>query len=368
MRKKQHLGWAALAGGVVCGVMGWQLGCDSTADAKPGPRFVLKSPVQDKALAKVGDRVLTEDELIGSQAMDFLAIERKRYDMLVASVRQQAVDTLIGAEAAKAKQPLETYLDQKVAVLDKGAIKPEEVAQFMKERNVPEGAEVRGRVEAYLLSQKKKEKIDAYLARLTQKQPIELYFKKPVLKSLPSWESSPWDGKKDAPVQVVVISDFQCPFCARGADTVRQVKAKYKDQVALIFKHYPLPFHPDALPVAEASMCAFEQGDAFFWKFHDAVFREQASVFKNHKLDEAALNKLVQGLRLNVERYKACVTAKKYASAVQADIEAVQKLGVTGTPLFLINGSPLSGAVGLEAFATEIEDALMEKAALKAGN
>src|SRR4029079_7810913 len=74
----------------------------------------------------------------------------------------------------------------------------------------------------------------------------------------PSW------GDKSAPVTIVEFSDFQCPFCSRVLPTVKQIKEKYAGKVRIVWRNYPLPFHQNALPAAEAAMAANEQGK--FWE------------------------------------------------------------------------------------------------------
>lgn len=78
------------------------------------------------------------------------------------------------------------------------------------------------------------------------------------------------DGSKNAKVKVVEFSDFECPFCARAFPTIKALQAKYGDKLSLEYRHYPLPFHPNAQKAAEASECAGEQGK--FWQMHDKMF------------------------------------------------------------------------------------------------
>ena len=86
-------------------------------------------------------------------------------------------------------------------------------------------------------------------------------------------------GKRDAPVTIVQYSDFQCPYCSRVEPTMDQVKSTYgPDKVRIVWKNYPLPFHQNAKPAAEAAQGVFALGgnDAF-WKWHDTDFKNQAA-------------------------------------------------------------------------------------------
>ncbi|MBZ5728825.1 MAG: DsbA family protein [Acidobacteriia bacterium] len=85
--------------------------------------------------------------------------------------------------------------------------------------------------------------------------------------------SFPARGKEDAPVTIAVFSDFQCPYCARFADMLKDVLPD--ERVRLVFRHLPLPMHPWARPAAEAAACAQEQGNGHFWSLHDFIFEHQ---------------------------------------------------------------------------------------------
>ena len=89
----------------------------------------------------------------------------------------------------------------------------------------------------------------------------------------PSAPDDPVRGNPKAPVTIVLFSDFQCPFCARVGPTLDEVQRAYGDKVRIVWKHQPLPFHPNALPAAEAAEAAREQGK--FWQMHDRLFAAQ---------------------------------------------------------------------------------------------
>ena len=151
----------------------------------------------------------------------------------------------------------------------------------------------------------------------------------------------------DARVTVEVWSDFQCPFCAKGAATVQQLRQKYGDQVRIVFRHQPLPFHESARPAAIASMAAHEQGR--FWEFHDALFANQQA------LDRESLLALAGKLKLDVERFRRELASSTWSQYVEAEVTEARRRGVSGTPTFFINGKPLVGAQPLAAFTQAID-------------
>jgi protein-disulfide isomerase len=163
----------------------------------------------------------------------------------------------------------------------------------------------------------------------------------------------PSRGPADAPVQIVEFSDFQCPYCLQSVATIERVLKEYGDRVRLVYRHLPLPNHPDAWPAAEASMCAAEQDR--FWPFHDRLFANQ------DKLAVDALKQHAADLGLDTAAFNACVDSRRHQAAVQADTEAAQALGVSGTPAFFVNGRPLSGAQPFPRFKEVIDEELQRR-------
>jgi protein-disulfide isomerase len=184
---------------------------------------------------------------------------------------------------------------------------------------------------------------------------VEVYFAKPKLQINVDPGNAPSFGKSDAQVTIVEFSDFQCPFCSRAAQTVSQLKNKYGSKVRFAFRQFPLPMHKDARPTAEASLCVNEQGAEKFWKFHDHAFKNQ------DKLDAASLEKYAKESGANIAKFKECLSAKKFADAVQKDLEYGEKIGVKSTPTFFVNGQLVSGAVPIEQFDEIIEEEMSQK-------
>ncbi len=168
-----------------------------------------------------------------------------------------------------------------------------------------------------------------------------------------SADDDPVLGDADAPVTIVEFSDFQCPFCKKANDeALKEVKEKYVQtgKVKLVYRDFPLEFHPEAEPAALAAECADEQGK--FWEYHDLLFANQAS------LSDANYKKWAQELGLDTEQFNGCYKGLKYLDEMRADMSDGQKYGVSGTPAFFVNGKLLTGAQPYAAFEQEIEAAL----------
>jgi len=117
--------------------------------------------------------------------------------------------------------------------------------------------------------------------------------------------------------------------------------------VRIVFKHYPLDFHKDAMPAAMASIAALEQGK--FWEYHDKLFANQ------QKLPRPFLIQYARELGLNAQQFESALDAPRVKSAIDADVAEAKSLGITGTPGFFVNGRFLSGAKPFEEFARVID-------------
>jgi len=160
-------------------------------------------------------------------------------------------------------------------------------------------------------------------------------------------------GSDDAPVTMIEYSDFECPFCGRfWSQTLPDIEKDYIDtgKVKLIYKHFPLSFHPQAQPAAEASECASEQGR--FWEYHDMVYANQDSMNRNSYIQWAT------DLGLDVTQFNSCFDSGKYRSKVQQNLIEGQQAGVQGTPAFFINGELVSGAQPYSVFQQVIDSKL----------
>ena len=163
----------------------------------------------------------------------------------------------------------------------------------------------------------------------------------------------PAKGAKNAPLQVVIFSDFQCPFCKRVEPQLSQLEKDYGSKVHMVWKNYPLPFHNNAEPAAEAAMAAGAQGK--FWEMHDKLFEN------NTALDRANLEKYAQELGLNMAKFKSDLDAQKYKDQIQSDTKEGQAVGVNGTPAVFINGRKINGAYPWETFKKIADEELAKK-------
>lgn len=167
-------------------------------------------------------------------------------------------------------------------------------------------------------------------------------------------------GSANAPVWVVEVSDFQCPYCEEWhRETYPVIKREYVDagKVRLAYINFPLSIHRNAWPAAEAAMCAGTQNR--FWPMHDALFAAQA-VWERLADPTPVLDSLARSVGVDLDAYHACITEHKVRPLIQADIDRATEAGVNGTPSFLIGKTMISGAQPAEVFRRAIDAALKQ--------
>lgn len=160
-------------------------------------------------------------------------------------------------------------------------------------------------------------------------------------------------GPADAEVVIQEFSDFQCPVCRRVLPTLEKVRKEYGPKVRIVYRDYPLDFHPDAHLAAQAAREVFEQrGNDAFWNYHDILLQNQ------HALARTDLEKYAKRIRgIDMQRFRLALDSGKHASDVDADMKAVARAGARiGTPAFFINGKlAIQGAYPFETFRAAID-------------
>jgi protein-disulfide isomerase len=170
--------------------------------------------------------------------------------------------------------------------------------------------------------------------------------------------SRPARGPVDAKVTIVEFSDYQCPFCSRGYQTMEnQILKEYGDKVRFIYKDFPLPMHPWATPAAIATVCALEQKDTdAYWKLYHYYFENQRDLSLQN-LKEKTLE-VLKDSKIDVAKWTDCFDNKKTEDLVKKEQAEGSAVGVSGTPAFIINGRLVSGAQPFENFKAVIDDEL----------
>jgi protein-disulfide isomerase len=311
-----------------------------------------------RTVAVVGSRSITESDLLAAAGNKLLALETQLY-----RARQSVLDNLVAdALVEQAARERGLSVEELVRVEIDQKVKPvtaDEVAAVLDSaRDRLGGTSDADAMKSFRTSMEQSRRASRkadYVRELRRKYGVDYRLLAP--RAEVHATASPAKGPNSAPVLITVFSDFECPFCARHASTMRDLLTRFNAQVRLEFRHFPLPSHRSAPKAAEAAACANEQGR--FWQMHDVLFEHQ----KNLAVDE--LKGYAAELGLDTKAFSVCLDSGKYAERTREDKRDGEGLGVVATPATFINGRLVPGAVSLGEFVSVVEEELASASDVK---
>lgn len=161
-------------------------------------------------------------------------------------------------------------------------------------------------------------------------------------------------GNRTAPIKLFVYSDFQCPYCKRGYETVEELRKQYGNKIVVMFKHLPLPFHPMALPAAKRFEAIALESSKKAYQFHNELFSNQQGLSGG----EEFLDGLVKKVGADLAKVKKNIDSPVVKNHIEADKAEAQKYGIQGTPGFVIAGVTVKGAYPIDTFVKIINERL----------
>jgi len=173
------------------------------------------------------------------------------------------------------------------------------------------------------------------------------------------------EGSASAPVWVIEVSDFQCPYCRQFHDeSYGALKRAYVDsgKVRLAYINFPLTMHRNSFAASESAMCAAAQSK--FWEMHDALFTTQRA-WENLPSPQQMFDSLAVAQGVELSAFQKCVSGHLTKPMIEADVDRATKQGVESTPTFIIGGMMVTGAQPLANFRRAIDSALVLAAGAK---
>lgn len=332
----------------------WVTACSSTS-AQPAKRLAPSDVV-----ATVGGTSITlaevDDKALQQPVSNFgnARLAQALYEARRAAIDEIVATALMDGEAKALGIDRPALVEKEITSKITPVTDPEVSAWYQANQSRVQGApleQVRAPIRAYLTQERMEEVRQRYLGTLKAKTAVRVMLEPPRINV--SAANAPAKGPAGAPVELIEFSDFQCPFCLRAHPTVDKVLATYGDRIHFVYRHFPLPNHPNARPAAEAAACAAEQDK--FWPYHDRLFADPS------KLSVDDLKRTAADLGLDAAKFNACVDSRKFKALVDADVAAGNDAGVDGTPAFFINGRQISGAQPFEFFKKVIDEELARK-------
>jgi protein-disulfide isomerase len=331
----------------------------------------LSHAADNDIVAKVGDQVLTQQDMQKDMAVQLYNVQNQIYTIEKGWIDKKAQDILF-AHAAKEAGLTPQQWEEKEINAKASAPTQQEITQAVSQATRNGGSASTDTIKMateWLTKQKQYQQRQIVYQELQKKYPVEVLLTKPEAPkvNVTYGPEDPVMGPANAPVTVIEFTDFQCPYCRRSQSTLIQVEEAYKGKIKMVAKQYPLPFHPRAKPAAEAALCAKEQGK--YWEYRDKLFgvvRGTAAVTESQEippahLEDADFQRYAKELGLNERKFNKCIADHRYAAQIDKDIAEGQKNGVNGTPSFFVNGKGLVGAQPYDAFKESIDEALAKK-------
>jgi protein-disulfide isomerase len=304
----------------------------------------------DDIVAVVDGKPISSKELEERAGPQLLELNTKIYEVKEQVLKDMINERLLDVEERRHNLTMQQLLDREVfsRVSPPTSSEVESYYLGVKDRLGQPLEEIRPQLVDFLTESRRRNAYGNYLSQLRQHMDVNMLLAPP--RAVIAIDPARVRGPADAPITIVEFSDFECPYCARAEPTLQQLLSKYPTQIRLAYRDFPLDFHPRARASAEASRCAEAQGK--FWEYHDILITHQ------QQLEQVDLSNFATQLGMNAAKFGECIHRGSFASGVQGDIDEAEKLGITGTPAFFINGISLAGAVPLEEFSHAIDEEL----------
>jgi protein-disulfide isomerase len=321
------------------------------SDKKSNVRSSKAADGAEVAAVVNGSRVITIREIDQPIREQIHALKEKIYQLRRTAL-ENLLNNIVLEEEARVRG---ISVEELRRNLMKGQVnvKQSQVEEFFAAHSEAFGSmseeEAKQRIRFDLEGRERLEQYKAALVAIRGKARVTSYIVEPEPLRVEVGREGPSKGSEGAPVTIVEFSDFQCPYCKQATPAVEQILKEYKSEVRIVFKHLPLPNHPLAFKAAEAAVCADEQGR--FWPYHDRLFGST-------DLSAEGLKKSAVELGLDAGRFNACLGSEAARAVVLSNLQEARRLGIQGTPTFIVNGRVLRGLVSVETFKKVIDQEL----------
>lgn len=303
-------------------------------------------------LATVGGRTITKG-FLEERLKPYVHKRRLEiYTDELAALNYKIYESLVAVEAKKRNTTPDEVFRTEVTAKVKTPTEAD-VTKFYEENKTRIQGELpalREQISTFLLQQEQRRHVFDLNQRLRGAASVQVLLTEPEAPvQVISADDDPARGEQNAPVTVVVFTDFQCPACAATHPVVDETVKSYGNRVRLVVRDFPLPQHTDARKAAEAANSAAAQGK--FFEYITVLFKNQSA------LDVASLKKYAAGLGLDTTRFNAALDSGQFAAEVEHDVEDGEQYGVDSTPSIFINGVRLRDLTA-EALRAAIDRAL----------
>lgn len=324
---------------------------------------------------KINGKSYSFEQVYKENQGKFFELEKQKYEAIEAIAREAYLEAYWQTLASDSKPRMspeearDRYL-KKHALVSETEIK-QTLDRFKDHPRLKKlsDAERRTQVTEYLKTSKTRDVVEKIIQTAMKENKLSIVYPRP---TEPIFDLKVWDtdhvkygplatdvkplgcSGDDCVITVIEYSEYQCPFCVRVLPTVNRLLTEYKGKVRWIVRDFPLGFHNRAKPAAVAAKCAANQNK--YWEMYDILFQNQRN------LSDEDLMAYGAKIGLDKSKYEKCFNnPKKEMELIDKNYSSGEKVGVTGTPAFFINGRRLSGALPYEEFKRIFEDELSKK-------
>lgn len=310
----------------------------------------LRVAADEPLAAQIGDRPITLKTLDEAGGRAVHDAQQGLYQARLRAMYEVLSTELISLEAKSRgineQELTEREITSKITPVTEG-----DIDAFLQGKNNinPTDPRFRKQAEDYLKLTRQDAARRQLLSTLISKYKVKITLEAPgpAPREIINGAESPFLGAADAPVKIVVFSDYKCPYCRDLSQDLASLLEKYPKDLKVIYRHFPV--HPLSEDYAKAALCAGSQGA--FEQFHKALFAAPG-------LSTEQLDPLASSLHLDLTQFHTCLASKQFDARIADDQNEGRRLGVEGTPSVFVNGERFRGSPGLARLTAVIDKAL----------
>ncbi len=303
---------------------------------------------QSEAVAIVDGETFTRTQMEEELGVALQPLQRSIHELEFDWVRGKVDAALLAAETKRSGKDAAASLAAQIS-----AVKPpteSEIDARLSGKGLDHTPENAVKAGEELLAENRERTRVEFLSELAKGHRIDVLLKPPRVTALQiDLATANISGPRDARVQLVVFSDFQCHFCRELASVLKRARAEFPNDVMVAYRYFPIEEHERALPAAIAAECASEQGA--FWEYHD-------NLYAGGDLGDATLTAIAVALGLNEGRFAECRNSGRARAVVEASRANAAASGLEGAPALFLNGKRIGGMIDYDRLATRIREAL----------
>ena len=305
--------------------------------------------IQHEVLALVDGQKFTREQMEEELGATLGPLQQSAFALEFEWVQRKVDAALLAAEQTKSKADPQAEMDSRMAAA-KPPTEAEVAAKLLTTArpNTPENA---SSVKEELLAESREMARVGFMEELARGHQIEVLLEQPKVRSLKiDLTTAKVSGPRDAKVQLVIFSDFECHFCKELSAVLHRVRADFPKDVMVAYRYFPVESHPRAIPAAIAAECASEQGA--FWEYHDKLYAGGGD------LSDSRLDAIAGELKLDRGKFTECRNSGRARAIVESSRADAVKSGMEGAPALFMNGRRIGGMIDYEKLAARIQGEL----------